>query len=129
MDIERYKQLIREATELDKQLTQKDSEITMLQNQWADENCPFKVGDVVPNKDYTYRDKPMKIERLVGRGNKRLVLEFNSTTQYRPLYLGWKVSGHLINKNGEVSKIIVNFRDRDYDIQKPDNGFNPLDGI
>lgn len=94
------------------QIASIDGQIQWLQEQrasilqeWADANCPFKVGDVVEYADYRRRQQTMTVTRV--------------WSQEKSNEIQWKVVGDLHGKAGPASSREDEFLQYQYD-QNPD---------
>jgi hypothetical protein len=83
--------LIDDIAHLDEQIESLSKKRSGRLQAFADETCPFKVGDTVTSYGYSHTGKRCVVSRIMYEGNSR--------NGYQ-----WKANGWLLKKNGEKSK-------------------------
>ena len=124
MDINKYKQLIRDVTQLEHDSKVKidaiEHEIQQMLNEWAVSNCPIKKGDIIDvyNRRTKQNEKGI-VEGIAGRGQCRNYVD------EREFYftIHCEIYGHLLKKNGDIS--LVAFEKTLSDIEIPIEDLNP----
>lgn len=75
-------------------------QLRSLKDQYAEQECPFSVGEIVKVQGYSHRGKSMKITKILA-----------------PLHSfegAWRVVGFVVKKDGTPGKVEATFSESDH---------------
>ena len=96
--------LLSDLKEIDSRIQKLENARKIMRQLYAEESCPFKIGDIVTCYGYSYTGKKMIVERIY----------FSDWIQSH----GWAVEGLILLDNGKPGSRRTNFRVDQYENKK-----------